>query len=107
MILESDPTELKDAVEKKHGGMATHSGAVAVHEVLRGPMVWEGIVHVFDLEGHLEASRVYAWAEPFGPDGNERRYWVILHSGPVLSPAAAVRASFILRQAKRSPPKKG
>src|SRR5262245_54052748 len=106
MMLEADPAELKDAIEKKHGGTATLSQAVAVHEVFRGPMVWDGLVHVFDLENHPSGSRVYAWAEPFGPEGNERRYWTILHGGPVQSPADAIRASISLRQAKRSAPKK-
>ena len=26
--------------------------------------VWEGTVHVFDLEGHPKATRPYAWSSP-------------------------------------------
>ena len=100
MILEADPAELKEAVEAKHGSKATFLQAVPVHYAFRGPMVWEGVVHVFDLEGHPRASRVYAWAEAFGPEGKERRYWAILHEGPVQAPMDAIKASILHRQAK-------
>jgi hypothetical protein len=33
-------------------------------EVSEGQTVWEGVVHVFDLEGHPKATRAYAWSSP-------------------------------------------
>jgi hypothetical protein len=38
--------------------------ALPVKEVFEGKTVWEGIIHVFDLEGHPGATRAYAWSSP-------------------------------------------
>jgi hypothetical protein len=39
---------------------------VPVKETFKGSTVWEGIVHVFDLEDHPKATRAYAWSSPAG-----------------------------------------
>jgi hypothetical protein len=46
--------------------MATLAQSVPAKETHAGAVVWEGVVHVFDLAGHPTASRAYAclqWRE--------------------------------------------
>jgi hypothetical protein len=52
-------SELKRAVESQHGGTATLAQSVPVKETHAGAVVWEGVVHVFDLKGHPMASCAY------------------------------------------------
>ncbi|MBS0386164.1 MAG: hypothetical protein JSS00_12535 [Proteobacteria bacterium] len=93
--MEVDPEQLREAIESQHGGTATLVQAVPVHEVFQGETVWEGVVHVFDLEGHPTASRAYAWSHLVGDEGERRRFFAVLHAGPVKSPADAVRAAIV------------
>ncbi|MGH6889619.1 MAG: hypothetical protein ACREHF_10555 [Rhizomicrobium sp.] len=69
-----------------------------VKEEFRGRIVWEGVVHVFDLAGHPKAKRAYAWTREL-PDGKVRTY-AVLHLPPVTGPVDAVRAA-IVAEAKR------
>lgn len=55
--MEVSVDQLKQAIEGQHGGKATLVAAEPVKEVYEGRPVWEGVVHVFDLEGHLKATR--------------------------------------------------
>ncbi len=65
-----------------------------------GKTVWDGIVEVFDLEGHPKADKVYAWLH----DTGERTHPVtVLHLHPALSPVAAVRA-FIVQEFRNAQP---
>lgn len=92
--MEVDPDELRKAVEGTHGGEATLVQAVPVHEVFQGETVWDGVVHVFDLKGNVMATRAYAWSHAI--DGTERRrFFAVLHAGPIKSPLDAVRASIV------------
>ncbi len=56
--------QLREAVERMHGGTATLAQSVPVRETFDGKTVWEGVVHVFDLSGHPTATRAYAWYSP-------------------------------------------
>jgi hypothetical protein len=56
--------QVKQAVERMHGGSAQLAQSVPVRETFEGKTVWEGVVHVFDLTGHLTATRAYAWSSP-------------------------------------------
>jgi hypothetical protein len=49
---------------------------------------------VFDLKGHPRASRVYAWSSPI-EGSTKRRFFAVLHQGPVKSPVDAVRAAIV------------
>jgi hypothetical protein len=60
-------------------------------------MVWEGVVHVFDLKGHPTASRAYAWSSPI-EGSDKRRFFAVLHQGLVKSPVDAVRAAIVAEQ---------
>lgn len=87
-------TELRAAVERMHDCSARLVQSVPVSEVFNGATVWEGVVHVFEIEGHPTATRAYAWSSPI--DGEERRrFFAVLHQPPVTSPAAAVRAAIV------------
>lgn len=86
--------QLKQAVEGQHGGKATLIDAVSVTETFQSQTVWDGIVHVFDLEVHPKATRVYAWSSPVeGTD--RRRFYAVLHLGGIRSPLDAVRAAIV------------
>jgi hypothetical protein len=58
----------------------------------KGKVVWDGVVHTFDLEGHPKATRAYAWSSPIKGSDN-RRFYAVLHLGGVRSPLDAVRAA--------------
>lgn len=93
--------QLKQAVEGQHGGTAALVDAVPVKELYEGKTVWEGVVHVFDLEGHPKATRAYAWSSPV--DGSDRRrFYAVLHLGGIRSPLDAVRAAIVAEQRARS-----
>ena len=100
-MAEVNPDELKRAVEAQHGGTATLVQSVPVlDETQRGTMmfrqekiVWQGVVHVFDLAGHPQATRAYAWSSD--RDDGKRRFYAVLHMGPVTGPVEAVRAAIV------------
>lgn len=87
-------SELQKAVEGQHGGKAALVGALPVKEVFQGKTVWEGVVHVFDLEGHPKATRAYAWSSPV-EGSDKRRFYAVLHLGGIRSPLDAVRAAIV------------
>lgn len=84
--------QLQRAVEAEHGGKATLFYVAHVHDRFDGQRLWDGHVHVFDLDGHPKATRVYAG---FGAiDGSDkRRFYAALHLGDIQSPVDAVRAA--------------
>ena len=86
--------QLKRAVETQHGGTATLAQSVPVLETFQGQTVWEGVVHVFDLAGHPKATRAYAWSSPI-EGSTKRRFFAVLHIGPIKSPLDAVRAAIV------------
>ena len=56
--------------------------------------MWQGVVHVFELEDHPEATRAYAWSSPIEGSA-KRRFFAVLHIPPVTSPVEAVRAAIV------------
>ncbi len=86
--------DLKNAIESQHGGRATLHHAVTVLETFEGQPVWEGLVHVFDLERHPDAMRVYAWSSPV-EGSTKRRFFAVLHISPVTSAVEAVRPAIV------------
>jgi len=84
--------ELQDIIRKTHGCESRYVESVPVKETFRGQTVWEGIVEVFDLVEHPEASRCYAWGHHAD---KQSRYVAVLKLPPVDSPLAAVRASVV------------
>lgn len=89
-----DSRDLRNAIEAQHGGVATFAYEIPVTEIWQGKTVWDGVVGVFDLTGHPEAKRAYAWSEPI-EGSNKRRFFAVLHIPPVDSPQKAVRAAIV------------
>jgi hypothetical protein len=94
--------QLRDAVQNMHGGTATLVQSVPVRETFRGQVVWEGVVHVFDLAGHPTATRAYAW--PFPAEGSDQlRILAVLHTVRINSPIEAVRAAIVAEHKAEKP----
>src|SRR5690349_14921446 len=90
--MEGDSDELREAVEKQHGGRASFVAAVPVRSECGGALPWVGVVYVYDLDGHPDAKRAYAWSYAgHGPLGL-KHFVAVLHTGLVQSPSDAVRA---------------
>jgi hypothetical protein len=100
--MEVSVDQLKQAVESQHGGEATFVQAVPVHETHEGQTVWDGVVHVFDLAGHPQANRAYAWS--YERDDGKRRFFAVLHVPPITGPREAVAAA-IVAEARANAPK--
>jgi hypothetical protein len=94
MIEPASVDSLKAAIEAMHGGTARLVQAVPVREAFEAAPVWEGVVHVFDLEGNPQATRAYAWSSPI-EGSDKRRMFAVLHMGAITSPVEAVRAAIV------------
>jgi hypothetical protein len=94
MTAEVHANELRDVVERRQGCPAQLVEAVPVSVSFEGRPVWQGVVHIFDLRGHRSADRCYAWSSPV-EGSDERRFFAVLHTPPIASPADAVRATIL------------
>ena len=91
--------ELQDVIRRLHGVHSEHVESMPVKEMFQGQTVWQGVVEVFDLEGHPTAHRIYAWAHDTDDPANPRRHVMVLHAHPVKSAQDAVRA-FIVQESR-------
>src|SRR6202795_2431712 len=94
LMSEVEADQLKEAVERSHGGSATLAQSLPVRETFEGKPVWEGVVHVFDLAGNPTATRAYAWSSPI-EGSTKRRFFAVLHTARINSPLEAVRAAIV------------
>ena len=78
-----------------HGCESRWVESVPVTETFNGEIVWQGEVQVFELVGHKAAARAYAWSH--ATEGARRKFYAVLHAGPVTSAITAVRASILAR----------
>jgi len=85
--------ELQDVIRKLHGSESTHVETVPVKETFQGQTVWEGTVEVFDLHGHPQTSRVYAWSHETDDADHPKRSVTVLHIPPATSPLRAIQVS--------------
>ncbi len=86
--------ELQDVIRRLHGVDSKHVESVPIREIFQGKTVWEGIVEVFELIGHKNAPKAYAWAYDTG-DPKRPKHVTVLHLGPITSPLLAVRAAIV------------
>jgi len=91
-MIEVDTGQLKRAVEAQHA--ATLIQSVPVKETFEDETIWEGIVHVFKINGHPRARMAYACSSPI-EGSDKRRFFAVLHQPPVTSPGEAVRAAIV------------
>ncbi len=75
--MEVSANELKKAVESQHGGKAVFVTKLAVKRVFEAKTAWDGVIHIFDLEGNAKATRAYAWSSPV-EGGDKRRFYAVL-----------------------------
>src|SRR5438105_8844236 len=93
-------TELKDAIRATHGCESLHVESVPVVEKFEGQIAWEGTVEVFDLVGHPQAKRAYAWTYR---DGNQNKTITVLEIPPVDSPQSAVNVAIAAHSKRLTP----
>lgn len=89
--------EHKRAILAVHGATARHIESVPVREIFRKLVAWEGVVEVYDIEGHPKAKRCYAWSYE---EGGRTQTVAVLEIPPVDSPKTAVKIA-IASQNKR------
>lgn len=65
-----------------------------VREVYRGQTLWQGTVEVFDLLGHAQAQRCFAWAHT-EEDKVQAKFVTVLALPPVNAPQTAVKAALL------------
>ena len=92
---------IQAAVETQHECKAVYRDVIRVREDYEGKAVWDGEVFAFDLLDHPSAKVAYGWSDPV-PGSDRRRFYAVLHAGPVASPEQAVRAAIVsvYRQAR-------
>ena len=91
---EENILDLQRAVESQHHCEAHFHKTASVHEEFMGQTVWKGDVHIFDIDGHSEATTCYVWSS-LVENSEKRRIYAVLNVPPVNSAAAAVRASIV------------
>jgi hypothetical protein len=84
--------QLKRVIEAQHGVKSTLVKSVRVHRASGGKIDWDGVVHVFDLNGHPKAKRAFAWSSPIS-GSPASRFFAVLQTGQIATPFQAVRAA--------------
>lgn len=93
-MINTDIEDTRQVIERLHNCKASYIEDVAVVEKFGDKNVWNGIVHVFNIEGNDKANKCYAWSSPI-EGSTKRRYYTVLHIPPVDSPEKAVQASIV------------
>lgn len=93
--IEAPVQALAEAIRNLHGCKAMWIESVHVKEIFQGDTAWEGEVQVFSLSGHPTATRCYAWSHVTDEKTGKRKFYAVLHQGPVDSPVNAVRAAIV------------
>jgi len=91
----TDIKELQEIIKRLHGVDSSHVETVPIKETFQGQTVWEGEVEVFDLHGHPDTHRLYAWTHATDDEEKPKRHVTVLHIPPIISPELAVRASIV------------
>ena len=86
---------LRDAIALRYNCRAEHVSSTLVVERLPNGETWNGSVEVFELVGHPETKRCYAWTPGAGLPGEPV---TVLEISPVRSAQTAVRAAMTRRQ---------
>ena len=87
--------ELQHVIHRLHGVHSTHVQSVPVTEKFNGKVIWDGIVEVFELHGHSQATHAYAWTHDTDDPKQPRRSVTVLKIPPAVSPETAVRAAIM------------
>lgn len=84
---------LRHAIESRLACVAQFVESVVVWELLKGEIVEERTVYVFDLAGHPETTVAYAWRS-----AAELQSTIVLRQGDIVGPDDAVRAVILARR---------
>jgi len=95
---------LWDATCRMHGCGAVHRKTVLVQELFQGQTVWKGEVEVFDLQGHPQAKRAYAWSHRESLNKEGEQIVTVLEIPPVDSALRAVQAQIVKGPSKPNAP---
>jgi hypothetical protein len=83
---------LKKVVERSYRCSARECGTIQIHDRLCGELLWEGLVHEFELDGCPGGAKLaFAWVAAANPDDTPIAY-TALAIPPVETADAAVRA---------------
>lgn len=93
-VSEPHVLSLLEAINRLHNTSARFIDKTSVREVFDGDVVWEGEVYVFELKNHPAAKKAYAWSSPI-EGSDKRKFYAVLHEGPIKTPADAVRAAIV------------
>jgi len=83
---------IKDTIETMHECEALHIASERVIEHLRGEAGWDGIVETFEIHGHPNAARCYAWSLY---ESGEVKYVTVLELPPVDSAGTAAKFALL------------
>ena len=86
---------LQVATQELHKRGAVCRESVPVHGVFCGKTVWRREVEAFDLNGHPNAQRWYAWSHPDGSRDRNERFVTVAGMPPVTGPRSAVKAAVV------------
>jgi hypothetical protein len=94
---------LQMVITHLHKADSKHVATVPVTEVYQGKTIWQGDVEVFDLTGHPQAKRCYAWSHVAGTDDKDERFVAVLELPPITGAATAVKVAIAdeVRKARR------
>ena len=87
-------SELKVAIENLHNCSASFIEDIVIVEKFGKETVWSGTVFIFNIQGHPQATKAYAWSSPI-KGSTKHRFYAVLNIPPIDSPQKAVRASIV------------
>ena len=87
--------ELQHVIERLHGVRSTHVESVPVREEFKGKVIWDGIVEVFQLHDHPDATHAYAWTHETDDPKQPKRSVTVLRIPPAVSPETAVKVAIM------------
>jgi hypothetical protein len=94
---------LQDAIRRLNGCESRYLETVSVSESVsgfKGNTAWQGEVAVFEIYGHTQAKRAYAWSSTL--PNKETRYVVVLEVPPIKCPRTAVQAALAAQIVNRT-----
>lgn len=91
---ELDNGELARVVELQHACHATFAQTVPVRETFQGAPVWEGVVHVFNIDDHPRLP-VPMRGHRQSTEATSAVFYAVLQIGAIKTPVDAVRAAIV------------
>lgn len=89
---DASAAQLKQVIKSQHGVASTFAKSVRVHQTGLNQADWDGFVHVFDLEGHPNARRAFAWSLRIS-GSTQSRFFAVLQTSQIATPLKAVKAA--------------